>query len=171
MSDPERYRSLHAVADRLVADLERRFVVERHDGTDLDEHLARMWPDSRTVHLTPDGGGAPLTMAAFTAFPGVGVVSGWAACSMFPSCGCDACNDDPDEEAGRLVDRVARVVAGGLTERRVRRLARLGRDRFAVTWTGTSGHSTSEGTIEEGEIENRIPVGVTSWPPWTLRPS
>lgn len=161
VTNPERYASLHAVAERLLADLGREYDVVR------EETNALPWPKAQiarpTVRLTPRGGaGAPIQVS-FTAFPGLHVRVGRWYVEAFPRCGCDAC----DEALDRLLDDV----------------------RFLATCAAT-GHFREEeeagGRVTtmfgpaDGRVKSQsgVPLAATplcdapseAWEPWPRRP-
>ena len=116
VTNPERYRPLHAAAIELLRRLEREFAVERLDGDDANDGLYRvplMRPPTRLVPHHPRA--APITVA-LTAFPGVMVRFGSRFTKAFPACGCDACDASPDEEIEEMTAMVEAVVSGGVRE-------------------------------------------------------
>jgi len=159
VTDAERYRPLHASADRLLADLEVRYRVERTDEVDLEPTVVRRWRRAeRAVRLTPGGNGSPLTVI-FTDFPGVVILAGHALEVRLPFCGCDACAEDLDELVKILVVRAGAVVAGGLTEERLRN--RFGGDAFAWDLWSDGEINGSRGRIEPNSPGEAIPIGRT----------
>ena len=110
VTNPERYRVLHAAADAVVADLERRFDVRRREGLDVDAALAARAPGTfRIVHIEPRSPRAAAITVAWTAFPGVVLRLGAMHTEPLPTCGCDACDEDPahlTEELHAIVDAV-----------------------------------------------------------------
>lgn len=159
VSDDTRYLGLHADADRLVADLVHRYAVEAEPAT-----VTGRWRGGvvRATRLVPAGDGAPLTVV-WTGF-GLVVRAGHAYELGLPGCGCDACDEDPDDLARDLDDVATAVAAGGLTE--TRRHRRLGADPWRIALDGVNG---SSGTLGPGSPGAAIPVGTADWPPWPLR--
>lgn len=116
VTDPERFRPLHAVIETLLAELDSSFDVERTDGYGLDEELEASALARPTVRLIPrDARAAPLVVA-FTTFPGIRLRAGHWCTEVFPPCGCDACSETADDEALRLQEMVDNVVAGRFRE-------------------------------------------------------
>lgn len=115
LTDPERFRPLHAATEALISELEASFDLERTDGG-TDEELERAKLARPLVRLRPrDPNAAPLTVA-FTAFPGIGLRAGLWFMESFPSCGCDACDETADIEGERMREVVDNVVAGRFRE-------------------------------------------------------
>ncbi len=170
VTDPERFRPLHAAADRLVADLVARYEVEVVP-VDVAPEVAR-WAGGteRAVELRPPSGTGATVLLAWTGFPGVVVHAGHSYELVLPSCGCDACDEPLDWMVDELHRDIDGIAAGGLTESRHRRPLR--RDRVEVELQYLGGHATSSGTIEADELQDRrltIPVGTTDWDPWPRR--
>ena len=116
VTDPERFRPLHAMVETLLRELDSSFDVERTAGYGLDDELETSALALPTVRLTPrDATAAPLVVA-FTAFPGIRLRAGHWCTEVFPSCGCDACGETADDEALRLREMVDNVVAGRFRE-------------------------------------------------------
>ncbi len=117
VTNPERFRALilHALAvfDHLRVTFD---VTQRASFEPLPVLLApfeQARPPITLVPAAPDA--APLGIA-FTRFPGIIVRYGRWHATPFPSCGCDACNENARAEAVRLDLLVRRVVAGQFTE-------------------------------------------------------
>ena len=116
VTDPERFRPLHAMIETLLGELDSSFDVERTDGYGLDDELEASALARPTVTLIPrDARAAPLVVA-FTTFPGIRLRAGHWCTEIFPSCGCDACSETADGEALRLREMVDNVVAGRFRE-------------------------------------------------------
>ena len=58
---------------------------------------------------------APL-IVAFSAFPGLHIRFGHWCMIAFPSCGCDACNENAEGEIERLTSHINDVTAGRFRE-------------------------------------------------------
>ena len=70
----------------------------------------------RAVRVTPSAeAAAPLTFV-FTSFPGILVHAGFLFEDRYPSCGCDACDEEWDSTATELERAVGAVVSGGFSE-------------------------------------------------------
>ena len=111
VTEPERFAPLHVWALETVARLQREYEVTLdEDGvTDADPERS---PLSRPLmELTPvRDSSAPITIA-FTDFPGLGVRVGRWLTDWFPSCGCDACDEMPEDEFERFTELLSDVVA------------------------------------------------------------
>lgn len=113
VTNPERFAPLHEGAAALVADLIREFVVsaeavEPEQGHVRSEVLSAM-------RVVPTSGGAPVTIA-LTAFPGLFVRFGERHTESFPQCGCDACDEQPDDLLSDLRQKAYTVAAGRFRE-------------------------------------------------------
>ena len=104
-------------------------------------------------------------LVTYTTFPGINVRYGYRGRDAFPSCGCDACDDQPDAEAERMTDVLADIVAGGFTEIRRSRSLRADTYESVLAARDGSGWSGTSGTIEPG-LASIMPTGITAWPPW-----
>jgi hypothetical protein len=109
----ERFAPLHEGAAALVADLTREFdisveTVEPEQGHGGPEGLS-------ATRLSPTGGGAPVTITA-TALHGLFVRFGERHTEWFPQCGCDACDEQPDEVLADLQQKLLGVAAGRFRE-------------------------------------------------------
>ena len=114
---PERFRLLHEAGDRLVNELEQRFVVERVEGPEVDTELASRYPERlRVVCLTPTLPTAATITVMWTGFPGLHLRLGRWHVEAFPRCGCDACDEDPTGLVGEIRQMVEAVVQSGFTE-------------------------------------------------------
>ena len=161
VSDPGLYLALHPIADRLVSRLVSRYRVEAEPA-----EATGPWRDiERATLLVPDGAGAPATVI----WTGVGVAlrAGHAFVRGFPSCGCDACDEDPDGLAADLEQTLEAIAAGGLVE--TRRSHRVGADTATVELRSTSGGSRSGRISGPRDPRHAIPAGTVDWPAWPLR--
>ena len=165
VTNPARFASLHDAADRIVEELTDRFEVEVLD-VEVDWWMSSTWNASHAIRLTPTGGGASATVV-WTSFPGVGLVVGHASRFTFPACGCDACDEDPGDEAERLRRTIGAVTSGGFSETRKRR--HVGRDVYRTDLRHNDG-SEQWGLGEIDEYAGaRVPQGTTTWPRWIRR--
>lgn len=114
MTNAERYAVLHAAVWPLIDALEARYLVDRADGgVDLDAALGVEVVSE--VRLEPRGRGAPIAIA-LTTFPGLAVRLGRWVLEFFPSCGCDACDEQPEHLLDDFRRHVDAVVAGRFRE-------------------------------------------------------
>jgi hypothetical protein len=152
---------LHEAARDLLTELSRDYAVELVTGLTVDEDLAGRAETTATVRLQPSSGaGAPITLA-FTTFPGLLVRFGNWQVQAHPSCGCDACDERPEDLIERLREQVKLLLVGeGFTEtlthgpRRSRLTMEAGGLRTETTLLREDGRQL-------GEAE------VVVWPPWT----
>lgn len=116
VSAPERYGVVVERAQALLARLERDYRVARGpvgpDDLGPGMTASALW----VVRLVPeDPAAAPLTLAA-TAFPGVSALFGRTCHTWYPSCGCDACAEDPARLIEELEADVADLLEGRFSE-------------------------------------------------------
>lgn len=116
VTDPERFRPLHALALALVDRLAADYDVARTD-------TFALLPDTRSfeharapVTLTPLAAEAAPVAIAFSTFPGLVVRYGRWLADPFPTCGCDACGETAAREGERLEALLRDVVAGRFRE-------------------------------------------------------
>lgn len=116
VSDPERYRPLHAFASALADDLAIEFDIERDDEPVLDREFTAGVDVVRAIRLSPNAtDAAPITIG-FTAFPGLVLGFGEFTRSPVPVCGCDACDDQLVHLVESAREEVDAVVSGGFAE-------------------------------------------------------
>lgn len=117
VTNPERFRVLHATMTDTLAYLKAAFDVQQEEGYGLDEEVEQSLElDRPSVRLTPtDPEAAPLVVA-FSTFPGLSLRFGRQWKELFPACGCDACGDTGDELVQELNWLIENVVAGRFRE-------------------------------------------------------
>ena len=117
VTNPERFRPLHATMLKIIDRLENDFDVERTEGYGLNKDLRRGSDLARPdVKLVPKNPGAAPIVAAFSTFPGLFIRFGRWYIQSFPRCGCDACNESAEGEIERLNVIVDDVTAGRFRE-------------------------------------------------------
>lgn len=117
VTNPERFRPLHAAMLEIVERLENDFDVERSEGYGLDAELQRgLEPARPHMRLNPGNPDAAPIAVVFSTFPGLNVRFGRWFTEPFPSCGCDACDESAEGEIERLNEMVDDVVAGRFRE-------------------------------------------------------
>src|SRR5438105_1609369 len=95
VTNPERFRSLHGHALGLLARLQATYDVVWSEAFELLPGLTQPFEQARPpATLTPTLPGAAPIAVAFTAFPSLLVRYGRWHFAAFPSCGCDACNEN-----------------------------------------------------------------------------
>ena len=168
VTDPQRYGALQDAAETLLDEMTRTYVVERREAKEsltagLDGPLVR------TVWLVPHSlAAAPLSMV-FTDFPSVILRLGRWYQQSLPSCGCDACDEDPAELITTLRARAAALIEGGLWERVCRGLTgswsetRLIGPDFRVAQQAPLEAAAARAARREGF------AAAVQWAPWPRR--
>lgn len=162
VSDPERFRPLHAAADHLVREL---VAVHDVDAIPADPEAVREAARVevlRAVELVPADAAAARVTIVHTAFPGLVVEAGAWHVASFPTCGCDACSERTDELERDLRELLDAVTAGRFTESLVGRW-------YEVEIASPSGSSRSRERLARGEARRRGRFGRRTWAPWPRR--
>ena len=156
VTNPERYRPVADAAAALIDELAAGYDVARSTGSSGDDFPDWLGSPSSTTRLVP-GHGAPLVFM-ITDFPGAVVRFGEWTVEAFPGCGCDACDERPEDEVERMYGLVEAAVAGHYEEELTRRELR---------------HSTTGGSsrtrLGRGEWRRHGRPGRHRWPPWPRR--
>ena len=105
--------------------------------------------------------GTPVVFL-FTDFPGILIRFGEWRTEAFPVCGCDACDEKPDDVTFRMRTMIELVVAGGYQEVLTKRSLRQSFD-----WP--QGLSVTERRIDRAERSRLGQPGSHRWPPWPRR--
>lgn len=113
VTNPERYAVLHSAIDEIVDELTSQYDVSV-------EAVAPEWNHARhlgltATRLTPSNGGAPVTIT-LTSFPGLSVRIGDRHVERFPECGCDGCDEQPEDVVEDLRRKLACVADGGFRD-------------------------------------------------------
>ena len=156
---PDRYQMVvdaaHATMDRLQATHE----VERSDG-ELGDLDPERWPRAVVTRLDPSEG-APIVLG-MTDFPGVIVRAGNWFVEGFPTCGCDACDEQPLDVVEALEEVVEGVIGGQFTEV-------LTKASVSFSFTAERGGTQVERKLERGEWKSLGTPGTHEWLPWPKR--
>ena len=143
--------------------------MEEDGVTDVD--LERSPISRPLIKLTPiQDYSAPVTIA-FTDFPGLGIRVGRWLTDWFPSCGCDACDEMPEEEFERFTEFLSDIVAVRFRESLYLDREGTGRSTREL-WCGEHRRRRGESymprekalQILDGETEI-----VLEWTPWQPR--
>lgn len=176
VTNPERFRPLHAHALDLLARLQTTYDVVASERFAPRSGLLEPFEHARPpVTLTPVVSEAAPLAVAFTSFPSVIVHCGRWHVTGFPSCGCDACNENAADEAERLDDLAGKVVAGLFAEEI--RIPRLFGDAWLYAWFGTGTPHQGTSWSNGATLQRRAARALTSsgplrvkWRPWPHRP-
>jgi hypothetical protein len=171
VTDPERFGSLHRVAEELLDRLEREFDTERAEGYGLDPELEQGIKVARpSATLVPRDAGAAPIVVAFSAFPGIVVRFGRWCTAAFPTCGCDACDEAAESESERLKSMIENLTAG-----RFRESIRMPAEGTAWQewefWSG-GGRSAQKSQLDPARARELLAAGDRSlyeWGPWPKR--
>ncbi|GGK38208.1 hypothetical protein GCM10010124_33790 [Pilimelia terevasa] len=163
VTDPERYRPLHAAASRLLDALAATYDVRRRDHRAPDPGPAgRAVPAVALVPVVPAAG--PLRVV-FSDFPGLRVTLGrWRDLSL-PSCGCDACDEQPADLVEELGTEVATLVDGTFSERLTH--GRAARQSWGRTHLPESAWGWT--ALSRAEATRLGPAARIDWAPWPRR--
>lgn len=117
---PERFEPLHRVAEAVIRFVIANYDVEVAQGAAATAGLLHA-PDAKDIvrasRFTPSSPlAAPVTIV-LTSYPTVHLYAGVFFHSVYPSCGCDACDEVWGPEAERLESETFAIVGGGLSER------------------------------------------------------
>ena len=167
----ERFRPLHDWALEAVERLQKDYEVTKDEGNGMDTELERSPLSRPTLKVTPfQDSCAPITIA-FTDFPGLGVRFGRWAAESFPSCGCDACDEMPEEEFERFTQLLSGVVAGRFRESMY---LQPGGDGWRSSESWSADHREARKTRVPRDEASRILDGeeevVLEWMPWQPKP-
>lgn len=110
VTNPERYQAVVDAARGMIANLVTRYQVESTPGNWSVDFPDWTTPIGEVIRLRPREG-APLAVM-FTEFPGVIVRVGHWCIEPFPGCGCDDCDESPENVVERLSDLVGWAVEG-----------------------------------------------------------
>ena len=116
VTNRERYRPLHTAATELLNRLEREFAVDRLEGHEADSDWSGVTLARSPIRLVPHDPQCAPIIVAFTDFPGIFLKVGSRPKELFPNCGCDACDEMPDELIEKMIEMVETVVSGGFRE-------------------------------------------------------
>ena len=160
VTNPERYQVVVEAAADLISKLVEAFDVAETSGSSVVDFPN--WRDAppKTIRLVPSQG-SPLAFL-ITDFPGVGVRFGEWGREAFPTCGCDACDEQPSDVIRKMSDLVEAAVDGRYEEELTKR-------KLRNSFTGRWGRQSSEGRLERGEWRGYGQPGVHKWPPWPRR--
>lgn len=165
VTNPERYAPVLTAARSLLDRLERDHAVVRTEGRDVDAELVDPSDAHSVVRLQPlDGRAAPLTIA-FTAFPSLHVRLGRWHTESFPSCGCDACDDEPAGVVADLEEEVAALVDGRFVEQ----LTGGWRPVLSHAFVVADGRSSGTSSLDRAEARRLGPPGRHAWAAWPPR--
>ena len=174
VTNPERFRPLHAAAMELLDRLEREFAVERLEGHDADEELGRGSLARPPIRLVPHDPQAAPIVVAFTEFPGLRLRFGSWRTEPFPDCGCDACDETAEVSIEEMTRMVEAVVSGGFREA-MRVPPLLGDGRQESEFRPNDGHggfSRSRGRVPRSralEMTGGERDVTLEWKPWPRR--
>lgn len=116
---PERFAPLHKVATTLIDYLTLNYDVTIEEGYHVTDDLTNvpMPTDvTRAVRLTPRADGCAPIVFILTSFPGVRMYAGALFSAVYPSCGCNACDETWVGAADELEWQAMAIAGGGFTE-------------------------------------------------------
>lgn len=166
VTDPGRYAVLHERAERLLDKLAAQYTVERRESK---EALHPAGEPVRVVRLIPRTPAAAPLAIAFTGFPGVVLRLGrWYAESL-PSCGCDACGEQPEDLVAEMHTQVDALVEGGLWERVRRGVTTSWSETRLIGPDFSSGRSAPLDARDARAARRDGFAAPVQWAPWPRR--
>jgi hypothetical protein len=94
----------------------RLYEVDREEGVGLAPDIELAQPSCGTIALRPCNTDAAPIVLVFTSFPGIRLRAGRWHMAAFPTCGCNACDEQLDDESRRLMWLLNSVVSGRFKE-------------------------------------------------------
>lgn len=157
VTNPDRYQPVVAAAREMIDGLSADFDVAISRGTAKEDFATWLDPAAETMRLEP-AAGAPLRVL-ITDFPGVVLSFGRWGHEAFPSCGCDACDEDPDELIAELTWLIEAVTSGAYVEE-------LNRRTLTRSYSGPWGRRGRRASISRNELADYGPPGRHEWEAW-----
>lgn len=111
----ERFAPLHTVAEALIDYLVSTYEVDVEEGyPDTDDHIYAPKPDEvvRSVRITPKAASCATLVFFFTTLPGVHINAGVLFDARYPSCGCNACDEEWESTADELEWQTLSIAGG-----------------------------------------------------------
>lgn len=162
VTNPQRYGVLYEVARQLLDDLTERYLVTRVPwGNSYPTGVPPEFVGEVVKLSPPPGNGGPVGIV-FTKFPGLIVRYGRWRHSSYPHCGCDACDESPEQLAEELRGSVEEFITSNVTEQ-----LRWGlRPALLYKVDGERWHWQS---LRRNEARGLGRPERLTWPPWPLR--
>lgn len=168
VSHPERFAPLEDVLDALVGHLETSYLVKRVDA---------VHPGGRSIALHPDDPlAAPLRLELnkHQGQTSIRVFAGLLHDFVYPSCGCDACDESAENVGEELEETVLGVVAGGFAERihgtGSSSLAEYCLNTLDGDSSGSDGRPVGTGPdMDPGGAAALLALIPNGWHPWPLK--
>lgn len=147
-----RYAVVQEAARALLDSLAERYEVRREQGPPGLTLLG--WKGEEVVRLVPRGPDQAELALSFAPLPGVGMRFGRFVRAAFPHCGCDACDESPDELVEEMIEQIQHLVASTVTEwsRRGWRKAEWG---WEIPGEGSERSSTTRKHADPGLVSGR----------------
>jgi hypothetical protein len=125
VTNSERFRGLHDVAESVITNLARDFDAEVQA---VPNPYRNLLPDDkiiRSLRLTPRAVKAAPIIITFTTFPGLVVTIGKSITHAFPACGCDACAETFEGESERFLRVIESATSGEMFDQKRNILKRI----------------------------------------------
>ena len=160
VTNPQRYLPVVEAARALISQLGQAFdaAVTEDGDSPFDDRPGLV---RETIRVEPRSG-APLTFL-LTEFPGVLVRAGRWSMEAFPTCGCDACDESPEDLIEEL-HRLAQAVTEGKYEES------LGRRRLRWSYWGSWGRRARQRRLDRPTRKRMGRIGQRRYSCWPRPP-
>jgi hypothetical protein len=167
---PERFAGLHSLARWWADQTVVLYDVDREEGVGLAREIESDQPSRGAIALRPRNVGAAPLVLVFTSFPGILLRAGRWHSAAFPACGCDACNEQLDDDSRRLMWVLDAIVSGRFREA-IERPSREEAWVGAELWSEVS-QASERRRLTPGEADQLLAGradATVQWSPWARR--
>ena len=172
VSNQVRFAPIVEVVEALIEYLAQTFDVTVTRSTEVNDDMDPIDSDRPSVEqvcriIPRQWNAAPMTVT-ISDFPSVSVNAGFFFERGYPSCGCDACDEEWIECVSMMESEVFNIVEGRLTERIIGRrvhVALVDHDRSSETEFKLKDHKSLKQDLKRARTT--LSALTSGWQPWT----